>query len=70
MVHRDAVIQSHGNFVVWVVREGKALPVPVKVAAYAGMEAAVRGQGLKAGVDVVIKGNERLRPGQPVMATN
>ena len=70
IVNRDAVIQSYGSFVVWVVREGKALPVPVQVAAYEGMEAAVIGQGLEAGADVVIKGNERLKPGQPVMVTN
>lgn len=69
IVNRDAVIQSYGNFVVWVVREGKALPVPVQVAAYEGMEAAVLGQGLQPGLDVVIKGNERLKPGQPVMTT-
>jgi RND family efflux transporter MFP subunit len=70
LVPRDAVLQSFGNFVVWVVNEGMAQPVPVQVAAYVGLNAAVRGQGLQEGSEVVIKGNERLTPGQAVMAAH
>jgi len=40
--------------------------IPVKVAGYTGMNAGVHGEGLREGMKVVIKGNERLRDGQPV----
>lgn len=72
VVPRDAVIQSAmagGAFVVYAVRDGAAAMVPVQVVAYMGLDAAVRGEGLEAGSQVVVKGNERLRPGQPVAAT-
>jgi RND family efflux transporter MFP subunit len=69
-VPRDAVIQAFGSFVVWVVKDGAAAQVPVQVTAYTGMEAAVTGQGLGPDMDVVVKGNERLRPGQPVMTAD
>ena len=69
-VPRDAVVQAFGAFMVWLVKDGAAVQVPVQVSAYAGMEAAVSGQGLAAGMDVVVKGNERLRPGQPVTAAD
>ncbi|MFV0422001.1 efflux RND transporter periplasmic adaptor subunit [Oleidesulfovibrio sp.] len=68
LVPRDAVIQSMGRTVVWCVREGSAVPVDVVVNAWLGFDAAVVGQGLTAGTEVVIKGNERLRPGQPVIS--
>jgi hypothetical protein len=40
--------------------------VPVTVSGYQGMTAGIQGEGLEAGMKVVIKGNERLRPGQDV----
>ena len=70
IVPRDAVIQSQGRTVVFVVKEGAASLIPVTVAAYMGMEAAVHGPGLTEGMDIVIKGNERLRPGQAVNAAS
>jgi RND family efflux transporter MFP subunit len=70
LVPRDAVVQAFGAYVVWLVQGGAAVQVPVQVQAYVGMEAAVAGQGFGPGMDVVVKGNERLRPGQPVMAAN
>jgi hypothetical protein len=33
---------------------------------YQGMQVAVTGAGLEAGQQVVVKGNERIRDGQPV----
>lgn len=66
LVPRDAVITQFRQNVVWVVREGKAMSVPVIVEAWMGHDAAVKGQGITAGALVVSKGNERLRPGQPV----
>ena len=68
IVPRDAVIRSFGKNVVYVVKDNAAQMTPVEVTAYMGLEAAVRGAGLAPGLDVVVKGNERLRPGQAVMA--
>lgn len=64
-VHKDAVIpQANGN-IVYVVAEGKAQPRPVQL----GEAVATRFEvlsGLEPGEVVVIRGNERLRPGQAV----
>ncbi|WP_432737692.1 efflux RND transporter periplasmic adaptor subunit [Maridesulfovibrio sp. FT414] len=70
VVPRDAVITLRGTTMVIAVVEGKAQPIPVQVIGYKGMSAGVRGQGLKPGMDIVTKGNERLRPGQPVVIDN
>ena len=46
--------------------DGKAALIPVAVVAYQGLTAAVNGPGLTRGMDVVVKGNERLYPGAAV----
>lgn len=68
LVPRDAVISARGQMVVWVVIDGKAMPMPVYVVGYRGMVAGVKSKTLKEGMDVVVKGNERLQPEQPVAA--
>lgn len=70
LVPRDAVMLTQGRHQLWVNAQGAAAPVPVEVLAYKGSQAALRalenGGVLHDGVEVVIKGNERLRPGQPL----
>ncbi|QJB55148.1 efflux RND transporter periplasmic adaptor subunit [Pseudodesulfovibrio sp. zrk46] len=66
LVPRDAVISMRGDQVVWAVIDGKAVPMPVYVVGYRGLTAGVKSPKLKEGMDVVVKGNERLRPGQAV----
>ncbi len=66
-VSRDAVITAYGNTTVYAVIDAKAVMMPVQVIGYEGMTAGISGEGLKEGMQVVIKGNERLRPGQDVM---
>ena len=66
-VHRDAVISVFGNTVVYTVEGSKATMVTVSVSGYKGMTAGIQAEGLEAGMKVVVKGNERLRPGQDVM---
>lgn len=66
LVPRDAVVMAQGQSMIFVVEAGLAKAVPVTVAAYLGMTAGVNGPGLAGGMDVVVKGQERLRPGQPV----
>lgn len=69
LVPRDAVITVFGKIVVFTVKDAKAAMVPVQVLGYEGLTAGVRGEGLSAGMQVVVKGNERLRDGQDVSLT-
>lgn len=63
-VPRDAVIMKFGKSVIFVVKDSKAVMVPVKVLGYEGLTAGIRGEGLSKAMDVVIKGNERIGDGQ------
>lgn len=66
LVPRDAVINQFGRDVIFLAVEGVAKMIPVQVMGFQGMQAAVTGTGLEAGQQVVVKGNERIRDGQPV----
>jgi RND family efflux transporter MFP subunit len=78
-VHKDAVIHRGEAAIVFVVAGakavkphsvlGKAVPRPVKLGDAVGGRFVVQG-GLKPGDIVVIRGNERLRPGQMVVFRN
>jgi RND family efflux transporter MFP subunit len=65
-VPRDAIVTVFGTTAVFAVIESKAVMIPVKVMGYEGMTAGVLAEGLKQGMSVVIKGNERLMDGQMV----
>ncbi len=65
LLPKDAVVTSGNNRMVFVVIDGKALPVGIKVLGYYNGDVAVAGN-LKEGALVVTRGNERLRPGQAV----
>lgn len=69
-VSRDAVITMFGNTVVFAVVDSKAKMIPVNVIGYEGLTAGISAAGLKAGVKVVVKGNERLSDGQEVNIVN
>jgi RND family efflux transporter MFP subunit len=62
-VSKDAVLERGGNMMVFVVRDGTAQPAPVTVGDGTGNRFIVIG-GLKPGDQVVVRGNEGLRPGQ------
>ena len=64
-VHKDAVIQTPAGAVVYAVREGKAARQAVALGTAVGSRLEVL-SGLAEGDMVVVRGNERLRPGQPV----
>lgn len=66
IVDRDAVINMFGNNVVFAVIDSKAMMITVQVIGYEGGEAGISAEGLAEGMKVVIKGNERLSPEQPV----
>ena len=68
LVPRDAVITVSGQTVVYAVNDSKARMIPVNVIGYQGLAAGIQGAGLTDGMQVVVKGNERLRNGQMVSA--
>ncbi len=65
LVPKDALVLSPGGAGVVIIEQGRARPLPVKLVAAHGELMEVTGS-LKAGMPVVVRGNERLRPGQPV----
>ena len=65
LVPKDAIVPAGPDNLVYRVDQGKAIPVPVTISGYYGNDAAVKGD-LAPGQPVVTRGNERLRPGQPV----
>jgi len=66
LVPKDAVVTAGNNRLVFMVNDGKAIPVTVKIIGYYDGDVAVEGN-LNPGIQVVIRGNERLRPGQAVV---
>lgn len=66
IVPRDALVLGAVDTRIVEVVEGAAKPITVEVLAQAGERALVRAPGLSAGASVVVRGNERLRPGQSV----
>jgi RND family efflux transporter MFP subunit len=66
-ISKDAVIQSPRGWLVYVAVDGQAQPRVVELGASAGdrLEAL---SGVGPGDYVVVRGNERLRPGQPIDA--
>ena len=64
-VHKDAILRRGPQAMVYVVQDGKANMRPVQLGESVGNRLEVL-DGLAEGEVVVIKGNERLRPGQEV----
>jgi len=68
MVPKDAVVTAGDRSIVYRVNDGKAFPVSVTIHGYHDGLAAVTGD-LAAGDLLVVRGNERLMPGQEVAAS-
>lgn len=66
LVPRDAIVNLQGRDFVYTVKEGKAVPIPVKVVAFIGEYAGVDSPLVADGMRVIVDGGERLRPDQPV----
>ncbi len=67
-VPKDALVQARGGWTVFVDADGTAQPRNVELGAAMGEWFEVI-SGLEEGDAVVIRGNERLRPGQPIAAS-
>ncbi len=67
MLPRDALVRNGGANFVYTVGDGKARMVSVNVLTRRGDQAGVASPALKPGMKVVVDGNDRLQPDQPVM---
>ncbi len=65
LLPKDAIVTSGNQRMVFAINDGKVVPVPVKVTGYYDSDAAIEGD-LEPDTQVVVRGNERLRPGQTV----
>lgn len=63
---RAAVIKFQGKDFIYTVKEGKAAILPVNIVTFMGESVAVDDAYITPGLSVVVEGNERLRPDQPV----
>ena len=70
VINRDAVIKRFNMDVIFAVVENKAVMIPVVVTTYSGMDAAITGQGLVDGLQIITKGNERVFPDMDVKVLN
>jgi RND family efflux transporter MFP subunit len=64
-VPKDALVQARGGWTVFVAADNKAQPRPVELGVALGNRYEVL-SGLAPGDVVVVRGNERLRPGQDI----
>jgi len=66
LVPRDAIINSFGKNVIFINDNNQARMVTVEITGHSGTLAGIIGDGIEADQMVVVKGNERIRDGQPV----
>jgi membrane fusion protein (multidrug efflux system) len=66
MIKRGALVRYQGGEFVYTVQDGRAKILPIQVSAVVGEYLAVDTPHITAGMPVVVDGNERLRPDQPV----
>ncbi|MEW5874978.1 MAG: efflux RND transporter periplasmic adaptor subunit [Candidatus Zixiibacteriota bacterium] len=69
-VSKDAVLRQGTQTSVYTVADGKAVPIAVTIRSEMGDMVAVEGEGLKIGMPVVVRGNERIFPGSSVQVAN
>ena len=66
IISRASLVKFQGKDFVYTVKEGKASILPVNIVAYLGETVAVDNPYIAPGMPLVVEGNERLRPDQPV----
>lgn len=69
-VPRAALIINGSSISLYKVSDGQAIAVPVEPDYALGQWVALKGSPLKAGDQVIIRGGERLQPGQPITVKN
>ena len=66
LIPRDALVTLKGKDIVYTVNDNKAVPVPIHIVSFLGEFAGIKASEIPDGAMVVVDGNERLRPEQPV----
>lgn len=69
-VPKDAIIRQGLQTMVYAVVDGQAQPINVMTTAANGSLVAVKAENLSEGMQVVVRGNERIFPGSPVRIGN
>ena len=67
LIPRDALISFGGKDMVYTVKGGQAVAVPIDIVSFSGEHACTDSPDIPSGMKVVVDGNERLRPQQPVI---
>lgn len=67
LIDRVAIVKFQGKDFIYTVKDGKASILPINIIAYLGQKVAVDNDYIVPGLPVVVEGNERLRPDQPVV---
>jgi multidrug efflux pump subunit AcrA (membrane-fusion protein) len=67
IIPRDALVKFQGQDFVYTVKEGKAAILPVNIVTYLGNTVGADNPYFVPDMTVVVEGNERLRPDQPVI---
>lgn len=70
LIPRDGVIKRFGQQVVFFNADGMAQMLPVTIVGFYEDKVAIESPMLKAGMQIVVKGNERIFPNQPIKLTN
>lgn len=66
-IHKDAVLRNDAGPFIYINAGGVAAPMPVTPLFAVGERLAVRAERLEPGTPVLVEGNERVYPGQPLM---
>ncbi|MBW2011350.1 MAG: efflux RND transporter periplasmic adaptor subunit [Deltaproteobacteria bacterium] len=67
MVPRDALVKFQGKNFVYTIQDNQAQIVPLNIVTMSGAYIGVDNPEIQPGMPVVVDGNERLRPDQPVV---
>lgn len=67
MIPRDALIRFQGNDFVYVIKGKKAVRLSVHIVTFQGNRIGADNAHFAEGMEIVVDGNERLRPGQSVV---
>ncbi|MGR3219367.1 MAG: efflux RND transporter periplasmic adaptor subunit [Candidatus Anammoxibacter sp.] len=65
LVPKDAIVEMHNNKFVFAVNDGIAMQIQIETGLAHENLIEIIGS-ITAGMDVIVRGNERVRPGQPV----
>ena len=63
-VSKDAIVRQGNATMIYTIADGKAAPIPVSTSSTDGTYVAITGEGITDGMPVIVRGNERVFPGQ------